>query len=130
MAAPQPPARPRRRSRRGTLDRPVNGQLYRSCFLFVSLPLLLAAFSVTRPVALQRPLLPPAFDAAAAHAFAADLAGQYPNRVPGSQGALGAAAWFRSQLTAYGLPATTESWREDVQGLGRTHLENVLTVAP
>jgi hypothetical protein len=129
MAAFQPPAERRRRPRRGTLARPVNGQLYRSCFLFVSLPLLLAAFSVTRPVALQRPLLPPAFDTKAALALASDLATQYPDRVPGSPSAHAAAGWFRSQLNSYGLPATIDSWRQSVPGLGRARLENVVAVA-
>jgi hypothetical protein len=130
MAALQPPAGRRRRSRRGTLDRPVNGQLYRSCFLFVSLPLLLAAFSLSRPTALQRPLLPPAFDTRTALGLASELASQYPDRTPGSAGGLAAAGWFRDQLTAYGVPATIEGWEQAVPGLGTARLRNVVAVAP
>ena len=50
-------------ARRGSFDRPINGRLYRSSFLVLSLPLLLAAFTVNKPAALQAPVLPPAFDA-------------------------------------------------------------------
>ena len=52
----------RRRARRGSLERPIDGRLYRSAFLVLSLPLLILAFSVTRPGALPAPLLPPNFD--------------------------------------------------------------------
>jgi Peptidase family M28 len=125
MAAPQLPARRPRRRRRGTLERPVNGQLYRSAFLFVSLPLLLAAFSVTRLGALQKPLLPPAFDARTTLALTADLAKQAPNRVPGTPGAARAVAWFRGQLTGYGLPVETDTWHATAPGLGDVRLQNV-----
>ena len=43
MAASFQPVRRRRRPRRGSLERPVSSQLYRSAFLVCSLPLLLAA---------------------------------------------------------------------------------------
>ena len=56
----------RRRKRRGSLERPVNARLYRSSFLLLSLPLLILAFSITRPGPLPAPLLPPNFDGAAA----------------------------------------------------------------
>jgi Peptidase family M28 len=131
FGAPQgPPRRRRRRPRRGTLERPVNGQLYRSAFLLVSLPLLLAAFSVSRVGALQRPLLPPAFDARSTLALATELAQRYPNRVPGSAGDLGAAQWFAVQLQSFGLPTATDTWEQEVQGLGRVKLHNVVAVAP
>ena len=58
MAASQPHARRRRRPRRGSLQRPVNARLYRAAFLLVLLPLLLLAFTVTRPVPLAKPPLP------------------------------------------------------------------------
>ena len=61
MSAHPPPAR-RRRVRRGSLERPVNGRLYRATFLVLVLPLLILAFSVARPAALSAPLLPPNFD--------------------------------------------------------------------
>src|SRR5947207_332547 len=90
MAAPLPPVRRRRRPRRGSLERPVSSQLYRSAFLACSLPLLIAAFTVTRPGALQKPLLPPAFDARATLGLAKELATEYPDRSPGSSCALAA----------------------------------------
>ena len=67
-------------------------------FLIVSLPLLLAAFSVMRPTPLQRPLLPPAFSGQTAFALAEELSSQHPNRVPGSAGAILAAQWVRDEL--------------------------------
>src|SRR5258707_3792717 len=81
-----PPAPERRRPRRGSLERPVNGRLYRGTWLFVGLPLLVLAFSVARPPALQPPSLPAAFDPAAAKAIAADLALHAPIRAPGTDG--------------------------------------------
>ena len=48
------PASERRRPRPGSLERPVNGRLYRGVWLLVALPvLLLLAFSVSRPAALN-----------------------------------------------------------------------------
>jgi hypothetical protein len=128
MAASPLPPRRRRRPRRGSLDRPVNGQLYRSAFLVLSLPLLIAAFTISKPVPLQPPVLPPAFDVDVARALTRDLAGRYPDRTPGGSGALGAATWFRDQLALYDLPTRTDAWRQDVPGLGRVRLQNVIAV--
>ena len=58
------PPRTERRARPGSLQRPVNGRLYRGTWLLVGLPLLLAAFSVARPTPLPRAFLP-AFDGGA-----------------------------------------------------------------
>jgi hypothetical protein len=55
------PADERRRPRPGSLERPINGRLYRGTWLLVGLPLLLLAFSVARPSALHAPNLPQAF---------------------------------------------------------------------
>ena len=129
MAASPPPVRRRRRPRRGSLERPVSSQLYRSAFLVCSLPLLLAAFTVTRPGALQRPLLPPAFDARATLALAKQLASQYPDRAPGTSGALAAARWYREQLAPYGLPTSADTWTEALPGGGAARLQNLVTVA-
>src|SRR5579864_8906729 len=87
MAAPLPPVRRRRRPRRGSLERPVSTQLYRGAFLLCSLPLLLAAFSITKPGPLQKPVLPPAFDARVTLELARELSTEYPDRSPGSAGA-------------------------------------------
>ena len=122
-----PPAHERRRPRPGSLERPVNGRLYRGTWLLVGLPLLLLAFSVARPPALHaNSNLPPAFDAAAAAAAAADLASTYPNREPGTPGATGAAAWFRNELTPYGFHVRAERFTATIHGR-RTTLVNLVT---
>jgi hypothetical protein len=128
MAASQTAARRRRRPRRGSLERPVNGQLYRSALLVLSLPLLIAALTVARPVPLQAPVLPPSFDVDATMNLTEDLATGFPDRSPGGSGALGAARWFREQLAQFDLPTRTEAWREAVPGLGRVRLQNVVAV--
>src|SRR4030088_1388566 len=112
MAVPMPTVRRRRRPRRGSLERPVSTQLYRGAFLLCSVPLLLAAFTITKPGVLQKPLLPPAFDAHATLALTRELSAEFPDRSPGSAGAIGAARWFSEQLGPYGLPTTTDSWRQ------------------
>ena len=48
--------------------------MVRGTWLLVALPLLLAAFTVSRPQALPAPTLPPAFDAAVAGGLARELA--------------------------------------------------------
>lgn len=128
MAVTQPPAG-RRRPRRGSLERPVNGRLVRSVYLVLALPLLLAAFSVVRPGSLAAPILPPSFDEGATTALAGDLAQKFPSRVPGSANGLGAADWFRGQLRQYGLPVASDTWHQDVAGLGRVRLQNIWAVA-
>ena len=85
MAA-DPSAPERRRARRGSLERPVNGRLYRGTWLLVGLPLLVLAFSVARPTALQPPNLPSAFDPSVATGLARELAQNFPNRVAGTPG--------------------------------------------
>lgn len=110
------PAPERRRPRPGSLERPVNGRLYRATWLVVVLPLLLLAFSVARPAALAPPTLPPAFDPATAASIASDLATRYPQRAPGTAGAIGAAAWFRQQLDPYGFEVRPERFTASVHG--------------
>jgi hypothetical protein len=129
MTATPRPVRRRRRPRPGSLERPVNGRLYRSAFLVLSLPLLILAFSITRPGTLPAPLLPPNFDGEATATLAADFAKLYPDRVPGSAGALGAARWFRDALRPYGLPVAGDSWSGTAPGLGRVRLQNLWAVA-
>jgi hypothetical protein len=128
MTATSRPGR-RRERRRGSLERPVNGRLYRSAFLLLSLPLLILAFSVIRTAPLPAPLLPPNFDGPAAATLAADFAKLYPDRVPGSAGSIGAANWFRDALRPYGLPVTTDTWHQSAPGLGRVRLQNLWAVA-
>ncbi len=128
MTATLRPVR-RRRPRRGSLERPVNGRLYRSAFLVVILPLLILAFSVVRPSPLPAPLLPPNFDGQATATLAAELAKLYPDRVPGGAGSLGAATWFRDAMKPYGLRLGSDGWQETVPGFGRLRLENLWVAA-
>lgn len=119
------PAHERRRSRPGSLERPINARLYRGTWLLVGLPLLLLAFSVFRPPALQAPNLPTAFDAGQAASLASDLASSYPQRIPGTSGAKGAAAWFRQALRPYGLDVRSERFTATIHGR-RTTLVNLV----
>jgi hypothetical protein len=125
-----PPAPERRRPRRGSLERPVNGRLYRGTWLLVGLPLLVLAFSVARPAALQPPGLPAAFDRVTASTIAADLAQRWPVRTPGSAGALGASRWFAEQLTPYGYTVRTEPFTTEVPGRGRVQFRNLVARKP
>jgi hypothetical protein len=120
-----PPRSGRRRARPGSLERPVNGRLYRGTWLLVGLPLLVAAFSVARPDPLPRAFLP-AFDGAATKRLATDLATLAPDRYPGS---LGAAAWFKDQLEPYGLSIHSEPFSAVIPGKGRVHMQNLVTEA-
>jgi hypothetical protein len=129
MAAPRTPAR-RRRARRGSLERPVNARLYRGAFLFLSLPLLILAFSIVRPGALPAPLLPPNFDGAATKQLAIDFATAVaPDRAPNGTGALRAGQWFRDQMAPYALPVSADTWEERVPVLGTVKLRNLWAVA-
>ena len=125
MAAPSP-APERRRPRRGSLERPINGRLYRGTWLLVGLPLLVLAFSVARPASLQPPGLPAAFDRDAAAGVANDLALRWPLRTPGSTGATGAARWFIAQLAPYGFDVRTEAFAAEVPGQGVLRFRNLV----
>ncbi|HEY2072681.1 MAG TPA: hypothetical protein VGG88_03820, partial [Gaiellaceae bacterium] len=111
-----------RRPRPGSLDRPINGRLYRGTWLLVGLPLLVLAFSVARPPVLQPPNLPPAFDRADATTLAAQLALGYPSRIPGTPAAGAAARWFARELTPYGYTVRREPFTATVPGRGRLSL--------
>ena len=130
MAPTQPQVRRRRRARRGTTARPVNTRLYRAAFLVAVVPLLLAAFTLTRPTGLAAPQLPPSFDTSDAVALTHQLVAEYPNRTPGSSGAVGAASWFADQLRPYGLESQTDIWTQNTLGLGRVTLRNLTAVVP
>src|SRR5436305_4745553 len=126
MAAHPPPARVR--ARHGSLERPVSGRLYRGTWLLVGIPLLIAAFSVRKaePLPAPQPALPTAFDRAGAVALASQLAGTYPDRVPGTAGAVGAATWVAQQLAPYGLKVFDDRFRALVPGHGEQPLVNQL----
>src|SRR3954471_17212763 len=102
MSAP-PATRRRRRARRGSRDRPISGHTYRGTWLFVAFPLLLAAFTVTRPAALPRPALPAAFDRVGARQPAVDMATAAADRSPDTAGATLGAEWFVAQFRPYGF---------------------------
>src|SRR5919198_2912726 len=129
MAAVPPVPPERRRPRPGSLERPVNGRLYRGTWLLLGLPLLVAAFSVARPVPLPPPQLSSGFDGGAAKALATDLSEHYPNRFPGSSGALGAADWFRDRLRSYGFVVRTQPFTAVVPGHGRIAFQNIVAEA-
>src|SRR5919107_403002 len=120
-----PPRSERRRVRPGSIERPVNGRLYRGTWLLVGLPLLVAAFSVARPTPLPRAFLPE-FDGGATKQLATELSSIYANRFPG---ALGPVDWVRDQLRPYGLPMHTERFSAVVPGHGRVELTNLVAEA-
>src|SRR5438270_11790441 len=119
----------RRRPRPGSLERPINGRMYRGTWLLVALPLLVAAFSVARPAPLAAPPLPPAFDRTAVSQLTADLARKYPDRSPGSPGATGAAQWFADQLAPYGFKTRTGTFEATIPARGGVRLQNLVAVA-
>ena len=121
---------PGRRARRGSVERPVNGRLYRASLLVAVLPLLLVALASSRTGVLAAPTLPPNFDGPGAQTLATELAMSYPDRFPGSAGALGAADWLRTQFRGFGLPVSSDTWTERVPGGDETSLENVWAVVP
>src|SRR6478672_11317562 len=127
--ASNPPRTERRRARPGSIERPVNGRLYRGTWLLVGLPLLLAAFSVARPQPLPQPSLPPAFDRATALSLAQELARTHPDRRPGTSGDAAAARWLEGKLGLYGFRPVRDRFEARVPGRGTVGLENVSFVA-
>src|SRR5919106_1176295 len=122
-----PPRSERRRARPGSIERPVNGRLYRGTWLLVGLPLLVAAFSVARPTPLPRAFaVLPEFDGATTQQLANDLSSIYANRFPG---ALGPVDWVKEQLQPYGLPIRTERFSAVIPGHGRVELRNLVAEA-
>src|SRR6185437_15151542 len=117
-----PPRTERRRARPGSLQRPVNGRLYRGTWLLVGLPLLVAAFSVARPTPLPRAFLP-AFDGEATRQLAQNLVEEQSSRPPGASGPV---QWFRSQLQPYGLPIRTERFSAVIPGRGKVEMQNLV----
>lgn len=128
--APLLPPPERRRPRRGSLDRPVSGRLYRAAFLVVLIPVLALALTVQRPLALTAPHLPPTFDQTTALSLARDLATLYPDRRPGSPGAVGARTWTQQKLHQYGFTPVTTRFSARIAGSGRQTLMNIVAVAP
>jgi len=86
--------------------------------------------TIGRPGPYPSSALPPSFDGAAATSLATELARDFPDREPGSAGALGAADWIKEKLALYGLTADEDAWDETIPGLGRVRLRNLTTVIP
>jgi Peptidase family M28 len=120
----------RRRPRKGSLERPISGRIYRAAWLCVAVPLLVAAFSVGQPVALQQPRLPPSFDRTTAVQFARELARDYPDRRPGTTGAEGATNWVAARFRDYNFTVERQEFDADVPGLGTQHFVNLVATAP
>src|SRR5918999_310167 len=119
-----------RRPRPGSLDRPIDGRLYRTFALLVPVAIVLAAFAVSRPPVLAAPTLPPVYDGSSALTLADELARQFPNRSPETSGARGAAAWVSSHLTRLGLSVESQPFEAHVPGRGRLRFENLFAVSP
>jgi Peptidase family M28 len=119
-----------RRPRRGSIERPVNGRLYRSFALLVPAALVVAAFAVSEPKLLPGPGLPPVYDGQAAVALANELARRFPNRSPGSDGARSAADWVASELSELGMTVRRDRFDTEVPGRGHLPFENVVAVSP
>ncbi len=132
MAAHPPPAARPRGARPGLLERPINSRLYRGTWLLVGIPMLVAAFSVTRPAALRpgAPAVPPAFDRDRAAFLAGELSRLNPDRFPGSSGSRAAGAWIVSQLEPYGFKVRRDRFSATIPGYGRRKFENLIAVVP
>src|SRR5262245_41342742 len=129
MAANRP-SEVQQRPRRGSLERPVSGRTYRGTALLVGIPLLIAAFTVSRPEQLPPPTLPPAFDQQAAVEGTRELALQFPDRAPGTASAQMASDWVVERLRSYGFRVQRDRFEADIPCLGHRDLQNVYAVAP
>src|SRR5262245_31237177 len=129
MAANRP-SEVQQRPRRGSLERPVSGRTYRGTALLVGIPLLIAAFTVSRPEQLPPPTLPPAFDQQAAVEGTRELALQFPDRAPGTASAQMASDWVVERLRSYGFRVQRDRFEAEIPGLGHRDLQNVYAVAP
>jgi hypothetical protein len=121
---------PRRRARRGSLERPVSGRIYRAAWLTAAVPLLVAAFSLGNPVALQEPRLPPSFDGPTAVQFTQEFTRRFPDRRPGSSGARDATEWVAARLGDYKFTVQRQEFTADVPGLGEQTFVNLIATAP
>ena len=117
----------RRRPRPGSLERPVNGRMYRGTWLLVGIPLLIAAFTVSRPQPLRPPALPPAFDTEDAIVDAKDFSDEFPIRTPGTAEARNATQHVAGRFRELGLPTEVDRFHVEIPGRGRVQLENVIS---
>jgi Peptidase family M28 len=103
--------------------------MVRGTWLLVGLPLLVAAFTVTRPPALPPPDLPPTFDGAAAASLADELARRHPDRSPGTASADAAARWVARRFESYGFTTESQRFTAEIPGRGRVELQNLVAKA-
>src|ERR687896_1496151 len=128
MSTPRFPER--RRPRPGSLERPINGRMYRGTWLLVGIPLLIAAFTVARPAPLRPPALPPAFEVDNATADARAFAQEFPDRFPGSPGGREAATRIAQRFEELALPTQIDRFHVEIPGEGRRELQNVIARRP
>ncbi len=126
MAVPSP----RRRARRGSLERPVSGRIYRAAWLAVAVPVLVAAFSLATPIPLQEPRLPPSFDGTTAFQFSREFVRLFPDRRPGSSGSAKAREWVAARLRDYKFTVARQEFTADVPGLGKQRFVNLIATSP
>ncbi|HEY8192591.1 MAG TPA: M28 family peptidase [Gaiellaceae bacterium] len=108
----------------------MNARAYRGTALLVAIPLLITAFTITRPESLPPPTLPAAFDDLGATQTARELTSIASIRSPGSPGADDAADWVAERLGSFGFRVQRDRFRATVPGIGRVGLENILAVSP
>jgi hypothetical protein len=132
ISTPLSPSVPHR-ARRGSMERPINGRLYRLAWLAVALPLLIVAFTVTRPDALPAPTLPPTFSGPGAAAIAKSFTRTFRERTPGTENAAAAVSstgGILDLLAPFRLKTRVDRFRATIPGLGRVELQNVVAVVP
>jgi Peptidase family M28 len=121
---------PRRRARRGSLERPVSGRIYRAAWLTAAVPILVAAFSLATPIALQEPRLPPSFDGTTAFQFTREFARLFPDRRPGTSESAKAREWVAARFRDYRFSVARQKFTADVPGLGRQRFVNLVATSP
>jgi Peptidase family M28 len=129
MEAARPEGR-RQRTRRGTVERPLNTRLVRVAAIVVAPAILTVLFSISATGTLPRPPLEPVFDGEAAAELATDFASENPSRIPGTPEADDAALWYSETLSLLRLTTEEDVWEADVPELGRVQLRNFVTVVP
>jgi hypothetical protein len=92
----------------------------------VGLPLLVAAFSVSRPASLPAPTTPATqFDGGSAVSLARELSLLYPNRSPGSAGSVGAARWVTEKMKLFSYTPQVDTFLATIPGEGTKRLRNI-----
>ena len=128
-----PPRYARRRPRRGSLERPVNGRLYRGTWLLVGAPAAHRRLQRAhgRAAAGRRVAAAVLRPGRGARGWRPSWPRVYPDRMPGTAGALGAAAFVREQLQPYGLQVEPDRFSARAPGPRRVQtLENQVVTCP